>query len=117
MQQQTVQVIAPMVEAKFALFKVQREVAELDPPPTGEPRLGRRPEAFNAVNVVATPPIDEDPAAVPDAVMLRIADRREAIIRMSFDAAAHLKAHPEYGWESSILRDLPAYAWTELAGN
>jgi hypothetical protein len=36
---------------------------------------------------------------------------------MGFDAAAHLKAHPEYGWESSILRDLPAYAWTELAGN
>ena len=36
---------------------------------------------------------------------------------MNFDAAAHLKAHPEYGWESSVLKDLPAHPWTELAGN
>jgi hypothetical protein len=32
-----------------------------------------------------------------------------------FDAAAFLRVHPEYGWQSGLLRDLPSYPWTRFA--
>jgi hypothetical protein len=36
---------------------------------------------------------------------------------LSFDAAAHLKAHPEFAWESPVLRDLKSQPWTVISGN
>ena len=36
---------------------------------------------------------------------------------MDFDAAGHLKAHPEFAWESPLLRDMKAQPWTEISGN
>ncbi|HEX5421916.1 MAG TPA: C45 family peptidase [Candidatus Acidoferrales bacterium] len=33
----------------------------------------------------------------------------------NFYAKPFLKAHPEYSWEASILRDMPAYPWTEFS--
>ncbi len=32
-----------------------------------------------------------------------------------FSAAAHLEAHPEFGWEKAMLRDMPARPWTVFA--
>jgi hypothetical protein len=31
---------------------------------------------------------------------------------LNFKAAEHLKKHPEFKWESSVLRDLDSYPWT-----
>jgi hypothetical protein len=31
---------------------------------------------------------------------------------MDFKAAQHLKAHPEFDWQKSVLRDLDSHAWT-----
>ena len=31
---------------------------------------------------------------------------------IDFKAAAHLKAHPEFAWQKSILRDMPSRPWT-----
>ncbi len=31
---------------------------------------------------------------------------------MNFQAARHLKAHPEFAWQKGILRDMPARPWT-----
>ncbi|HXE31025.1 MAG TPA: C45 family peptidase [Terriglobales bacterium] len=31
---------------------------------------------------------------------------------MNFDSAAWLKAHPEFGWQKPVLRDLDAFPWT-----
>jgi phospholipase B-like protein len=31
---------------------------------------------------------------------------------ISFRAAAHLKAHPEFDWQKPLLKDLPSHAWT-----
>lgn len=31
---------------------------------------------------------------------------------MSFKAAAHLKAHPEFAWQKGLLRDMPSRPWT-----
>jgi hypothetical protein len=36
---------------------------------------------------------------------------------MDFDAAGHVKAHPEFAWESPLLRDMKARPWTEISGN
>jgi hypothetical protein len=33
---------------------------------------------------------------------------------LNFNAAAHLKAHPEFNWEKPYLRDLNAHPWTEF---
>ena len=32
-----------------------------------------------------------------------------------FKAEAHVKAHPEFGWQRGVLRDLPAGGWTVFA--
>lgn len=32
----------------------------------------------------------------------------------SFQAAAHIREHPEFDYQSGVLRDLPAQAWTEF---
>jgi hypothetical protein len=32
--------------------------------------------------------------------------------RIDFKAAEHLKEHPEFDWEKSVLRDLDSHAWT-----
>jgi hypothetical protein len=34
---------------------------------------------------------------------------------IGFNAAAHLKAHPEFSWQKDLLRDMPAGTWTEFA--
>jgi Phospholipase B len=34
---------------------------------------------------------------------------------MNFIAASHLKAHPQFDWEQSLLRDMDAHAWTTFA--
>jgi len=31
---------------------------------------------------------------------------------LSFHAASHLKAHPEFAWQKELLRDMPASPWT-----
>ena len=31
---------------------------------------------------------------------------------LNFKAAQHLKEHPEFAWEKSVLKDLDAYPWT-----
>ena len=42
-----------MIEAQLAFVEVQREVRGLNAAAAGEPGLGRRPEAFNAMAVMA----------------------------------------------------------------
>jgi hypothetical protein len=32
-----------------------------------------------------------------------------------FKAADHLTKHPEFAWQSEILRDMPARGWTRFA--
>ncbi|TAN20846.1 MAG: peptidase C45 [Acidobacteria bacterium] len=32
----------------------------------------------------------------------------------SFNAAAYLKAHPQYDWQAPELRDMPGHSWTEF---
>ena len=34
---------------------------------------------------------------------------------MNFSAAAHLKAHPEFDWQKSLLIDMKAHAWTTFS--
>jgi hypothetical protein len=34
---------------------------------------------------------------------------------LDFKAAAHLKEHPEFRWQKSILKDMPARPWTTFA--
>jgi Phospholipase B len=34
---------------------------------------------------------------------------------MDFHAGEHLKAHPEFDWQKSLLRDMDAHAWTTFA--
>ena len=36
---------------------------------------------------------------------------------ISFHAAQHLKEHPEFDWEKSVLRDLNAYPWTTFTAS
>jgi hypothetical protein len=31
---------------------------------------------------------------------------------IDFKAAQHLKEHPQFDWEKSVLRDLDSHAWT-----
>ena len=31
---------------------------------------------------------------------------------IDFKAAQHLKEHPEFAWEKSVLRDLDSHPWT-----
>jgi hypothetical protein len=35
---------------------------------------------------------------------------------VEFHAKDHLKAHPEYGWQSPLLQDLKANPWTVIKG-
>ena len=34
---------------------------------------------------------------------------------MDFKAADHLKAHPEFGWQKDLQRDMKAFAWTSFS--
>jgi hypothetical protein len=34
---------------------------------------------------------------------------------IGFNAARHLKAHPEFGWQKALLRDMPSRPWTLFA--
>lgn len=34
---------------------------------------------------------------------------------MDFNAAEHLKAHPQFSWQEKLLRDLPARPWTRVS--
>jgi len=68
-------------------------------------------------------PTWQPPYGIAGAVQNKVADAAMAE-RMSFEAAAghacglnfkageHVKQHPEFSWEKSLLRDMDAYPWT-----
>lgn len=36
---------------------------------------------------------------------------------MNFNAAEHMKQHPEFDWQKPLQRDMPAYPWTEFSAS
>jgi Phospholipase B len=67
-----------------------------------------------------TPPYDPYGAVQGKVIDSRMASRMNFVARIGhpcgirFDAAKFLNEHPEFSWQSPVLRDMPAGPWTEF---
>ncbi|HJZ85309.1 MAG TPA: C45 family peptidase [Polyangia bacterium] len=80
---------------------------DLDP----DPRPEWHEAAFQPTGAVTSKATDSDLAAQ---LALWVAAGHACGLR--FDAAAFLRAHPEFGWQKTVLRDLPGAPWALVSG-